>query len=589
MVVDDEEKSNILNTFFSTVFTVENEMLGEIPRNDENTILRVTNLTQEEVRNRLNKIKIDKSPGPDGIHPRVLRELSNVIDKPLFLIFSDSIATGSVPQDWRIANVVPIFKKGSKSEPGNYRPMTSAYDVLRFQLPGHEAATMRSMNQLRTEERFCDVTVLADGLKFRGHRVVLAACSPFPQRSVPSESWLGTPSFPHAWTKGGVGPSTILLHWTPGILSPGYCELPNGGQLSADGTRMEKCRQALTQFIDPQIGLRDPKSMASRGATSTTTTSTMRPLRPAENSKTVKADESEEEMLMMGEDEDDEEEEEESPADLCIVKVEAGGGGGAGGKVERSWRNGREERNSVAQPEEALVNSTVEGETVDGAVQQGVMKAIYSDEVEGGEGVLIIPSSYHEEEDEILDGGVGGCQSSVVIDGSSRGSLGGPGGSSSLGAMVIGDARFGNRRLLRCTKCEETFQGVEKLVFHMRAQHFVFMCPRCGKQFNHSSNLNRHMNVHRGVKSHTCTICGKCFTQKSTLHDHLNLHSGERPYRCSYCDVRFAHKPAIRRHLKEQHGKTTAQNVLEAGAVEMNISTHNALESLAPDMNLMMG
>ncbi|CAJ0964682.1 unnamed protein product [Ranitomeya imitator] len=77
MVVDDEEKANILNTFFSTVFTVENEMLGEIPRNNENPILRVTNLTQEEVRNQLNKIKIDKSPGPDGIHPRVLRELSN--------------------------------------------------------------------------------------------------------------------------------------------------------------------------------------------------------------------------------------------------------------------------------------------------------------------------------------------------------------------------------------------------------------------------------------------------------------------------------------------------------------------------------
>ncbi|CAJ0956548.1 unnamed protein product [Ranitomeya imitator] len=134
MVVDDEEKANILNTFFSTVFTVENEMLGEIPRNNENPILRVTNLTQEEVRNRLNKIKIDKSPGPDGIHPRVLRELSNVIDKPLFLIFSDSIATGSVPQDWRIANVVPIFKKGSKSEPGNYRPNFLPYPKTLQQL-----------------------------------------------------------------------------------------------------------------------------------------------------------------------------------------------------------------------------------------------------------------------------------------------------------------------------------------------------------------------------------------------------------------------------------------------------------------------
>ncbi|CAJ0943569.1 unnamed protein product [Ranitomeya imitator] len=135
MVVDDEEKANILNTFFSTVFTVENEMLGEIPRNNENPILRVTNLTQEEVRNRLNKIKIDKSPGPDGIHPRVLRELSNVIDKPLFLIFRDSIATGSVPQDWRIANVVPIFKKGSKSEPGNYRPQAPRDDSWNMYAP----------------------------------------------------------------------------------------------------------------------------------------------------------------------------------------------------------------------------------------------------------------------------------------------------------------------------------------------------------------------------------------------------------------------------------------------------------------------
>ncbi|XP_074927659.1 zinc finger and BTB domain-containing protein 12 [Chelonoidis abingdonii] len=105
----------------------------------------------------------------------------------------------------------------------------------------------------------------------------------------------------------------------------------------------------------------------------------------------------------------------------------------------------------------------------------------------------------------------------------------------------------------------------------MRAQHFIFMCPRCGKQFNHSSNLNRHMNVHRGVKSHSCAVCGKSFTQKSTLHDHMNLHSGQRPYRCSYCDVRFAHKPAIRRHLKEQHGKTTAENVLEASVSEINV------------------
>ncbi|CAJ0960636.1 unnamed protein product, partial [Ranitomeya imitator] len=59
MVVDDEEKANILNTFFSTVFTVENEMLGEIPRNNENPILRVTNLTKKRSLVIASQISID--------------------------------------------------------------------------------------------------------------------------------------------------------------------------------------------------------------------------------------------------------------------------------------------------------------------------------------------------------------------------------------------------------------------------------------------------------------------------------------------------------------------------------------------------
>ncbi|KAM8953898.1 zinc finger and BTB domain-containing protein 12 [Pelodytes ibericus] len=447
--------------------------------------------------------------------------------------------------------------------------MASSSDVLRFQLPGHEAATLRSMNQLRTEERFCDVTVLSDGLKFRGHRVVLAACSPFLR-----DQFLLNPGseLQVSLMHGSRVVSDLLLSCYTGLLEFSVREIVNyltaASYLQMEHV-VEKCRHALSQFIEPKIGLRDPnKSMISR-----VPTTTMRPIRPSENRLCLKAEvkkgeESEEDMLFMAEEEEEEEEEEEgSSSDICIVKVEAGMGGSKGG---HPWGNGREEHNTGAQQEEALVNSTVEGgEIGDGNNQQaGVLKAIYSDEVEGGEGVLIIPSSYHEEEGELLNG-AGGCQSSMVVDGISRGILDGLGGS--LGSMAFGDTRLGSRRSVRCCKCEEIFHGVEKLVFHMRAQHFVFMCPRCGKQFNHSSNLNRHMNVHRGVKSHSCHICGKCFTQKSTLHDHLNLHSGERPYRCSYCDVRFAHKPAIRRHLKEQHGKTTAQNVLEAGVTEINV------------------
>ncbi|GAB0182819.1 mitochondrial enolase superfamily member 1 [Grus japonensis] len=66
-----------------------------------------------------------KSMGPDGIHPRVLRELADVIARPLSIMFQrSSLESGEVPVDWKLANVVPIFKKGKKEDPGSYRPVS---------------------------------------------------------------------------------------------------------------------------------------------------------------------------------------------------------------------------------------------------------------------------------------------------------------------------------------------------------------------------------------------------------------------------------------------------------------------------------
>ena len=60
--------------------------------------------------------------GPDEFQPRVLRELAEEIAEPLSIIYQRSLLTGEVPEDWRLASVTPIYKKGYREDPGNYRP-----------------------------------------------------------------------------------------------------------------------------------------------------------------------------------------------------------------------------------------------------------------------------------------------------------------------------------------------------------------------------------------------------------------------------------------------------------------------------------
>jgi hypothetical protein len=82
------------------------------------------NITEKMVREKIRKLKPDSAAGPDEIGPRILKELEAVLTTPLVEIFRKSVSTGEVPDEWKKANVTPIFKKGTKKDPGNYRPVS---------------------------------------------------------------------------------------------------------------------------------------------------------------------------------------------------------------------------------------------------------------------------------------------------------------------------------------------------------------------------------------------------------------------------------------------------------------------------------
>ena len=118
------EKAEVLNTYFCSVFTVEDRVLPDTVHVYTGAPLSTVVIETAEVERKLHNLNPCSAPGPDGLHPRLMRETASALAPPLAALFRRSMHLGAIPDEWRAGEVTPIFKKGSRQVPANYRPVS---------------------------------------------------------------------------------------------------------------------------------------------------------------------------------------------------------------------------------------------------------------------------------------------------------------------------------------------------------------------------------------------------------------------------------------------------------------------------------
>lgn len=127
----DKEISDAIVKYFSSVhLPYYTGPLPEMQQMTQNQIGEIV-ITPEVVEEKLMKLNAHKSSGPDNIHPCVLLKTAKEMSIPLTQIFQQSLDSGEVPDDWRTANVTPIHKKGDRTDPSNYRPVSLTSQVCK--------------------------------------------------------------------------------------------------------------------------------------------------------------------------------------------------------------------------------------------------------------------------------------------------------------------------------------------------------------------------------------------------------------------------------------------------------------------------
>ncbi|XP_027524587.1 zinc finger and BTB domain-containing protein 17 [Corapipo altera] len=103
-----------------------------------------------------------------------------------------------------------------------------------------------------------------------------------------------------------------------------------------------------------------------------------------------------------------------------------------------------------------------------------------------------------------------------------------------------------------CEECGKSYRLISLLNLHKKRHtgEAKYRCEDCGKLFTTSGNLKRHQLVHSGEKPYQCDYCGRSFSDPTSKMRHLETHDTDKEHKCPHCDKKFNQVGNLKAHLK---------------------------------------